>query len=77
MGPEFDCRPADCPVASLLTELPPFFLEQFVMTDFLRALRRRPAEHREVFAEFAILLVFAVAEQMAAQRERLRMRIVR
>ena len=42
------------------------------MIRFLRALRRPPAEHREVFAEFAILLVFAVAEQIAAQRARAR-----
>jgi hypothetical protein len=38
------------------------------MTKFLKALRRGPAEHREVFAEFVILLVFAVAEQRGRGR---------
>jgi hypothetical protein len=38
------------------------------MTKFLKALRRGPAAHREVFAEFVILLVFAVAGQRGRGR---------
>jgi hypothetical protein len=38
------------------------------MTRFLKALRRGQAGHREVFAEFVILLVFAVAEQRGRGR---------
>ena len=47
------------------------------MTEFLKSLRRRPGEHRDVFAEFAVLMVFVVAEHMAATRDRPRLRVVR
>ena len=47
------------------------------MTEFLRSLRRGPAEYRSVFAEFAFLLIFAFAEQVAARKSRARLRVVR
>ena len=43
------------------------------MVAFLKSLRREPEDYRSVFQEFAVLLVFAVAEQMAAAKDRLRM----
>jgi hypothetical protein len=51
--------------------------QETFMVDFLRSLRRGPGDHRDVFAEFAVLLVFVVAEQWAAARERPRLRMVR
>ena len=47
------------------------------MLRFWKSLRRGPDDHREVFADFAVLLVFAVAEQMAAAKDRPRLRVVR
>ena len=47
------------------------------MTEFLKSLRRRPGDHRDVFAEFAVLMVFIVAEHLAATRDRPRLRVVR
>jgi hypothetical protein len=47
------------------------------MFEFLRSLRQGAADHREVFAEFAVVLVFIVAEQLAARRGRARLRVVR
>ena len=38
------------------------------MIDFLKSLRREPEDYRSVFAEFAVLLVFVVAEQIAAAK---------
>jgi hypothetical protein len=45
--------------------------------EFLRSLRRGPADHRSVFTEFAVLLVFVVAESMMRAKERPRLRVVR
>jgi hypothetical protein len=47
------------------------------MINFLKSLRREPEDYRSVFAEFAIMLVFAVAEQMAAAKDRPPLRVVR
>ena len=47
------------------------------MMDFFKSLRRGPRDHRDVFAEFAVLLVFVVAEHLAGAKERPRLRIVR
>jgi hypothetical protein len=47
------------------------------MTKFLKSLRPEPEDYRSVFAEFAVLLVFAVAEQMAAAKDRPRLWVVR
>jgi hypothetical protein len=47
------------------------------MLDFFRSLRRGADEHREVFAEFAMVMIFLRAEQMAARRGRARLRVVR
>ena len=47
------------------------------MTGFFKSLRRRPGDHRDVFAEFAVLMVFIVAEHLAATRDRPRLRVVR
>ena len=47
------------------------------MGKFLKSLRREPEDYRSVFAEFAVLLVFVVAEQMAAAKDRPRLRVVR
>ena len=46
------------------------------MTKFLKSLRREPEDYRSVFAEFAVLLVFVVAEQIAA-KDKPRLRLVR
>jgi hypothetical protein len=46
------------------------------MVRLLKSLRRRPGEHREVFAEFAVQLVFLVAEHMAARKSNARLRVV-
>ena len=40
------------------------------MLKLLRSLRREPDDHRSVFAEFAVMLVFIVAEQLAAGKRR-------
>ena len=47
------------------------------MTEFFNSLRRAPRDHREVFAEFAMVLIFLRAEQMAARRGQARLRVVR
>lgn len=47
------------------------------MLEFLRSLRVRVADHREVFAEFAVLLVFVIAEQAAQAKSAARLRVVR
>ena len=47
------------------------------MLDFLRSLRVGAAGHRDVFAEFAVLLVFTIGEQLAAAKNEARMRGVR
>ena len=47
------------------------------MLQMLKSLRRRPGDHRDVFAEFAVLMVFIVAEHLAATRDRPRLRVVR
>ena len=47
------------------------------MLDFVKSLRRGPEDHREVFAEFALVLVFLRAEHMAAKRGKARLRVVR
>ena len=47
------------------------------MLDFLKSLRRGPEDHREVFAEFAMVMIFLRAEHMAAKRGGARLRIVR
>ena len=47
------------------------------MIEFLKSLRRKPGDHRSVFAEFAILMVFVVAEQLAQTRKPPRLRVVR
>ena len=47
------------------------------MTKFLKSLRREPGDYRSIFAEFAVLLVFVVAEQLAAAKDRPRLRVLR
>jgi len=47
------------------------------MIQFVKALRRAPHDHREVFAEFALVLVFLRAEHIAAKRGAARLRVVR
>ena len=47
------------------------------MIEFFRSLRRRPGDHRDVFAEFSVKLVFLLAERIAAQRRSARLRVVR
>ena len=47
------------------------------MLKILQSLRRRPGGHRDVFAEFGVLMAFVIAEQMAKGRERPRLRVVR
>lgn len=47
------------------------------MLAFLKSLRRSPEDHRQVFAEFALVLVFLRAEHMAARRGAARLRVVR
>ena len=47
------------------------------MTKFFKSLRREPDDYRSVFAEFAVLLVFVVAEQRAAAKDRPRLRVLR
>jgi hypothetical protein len=47
------------------------------MRNFLKSLRRGSGEHREVFAEFAMVLIFLRAEQLVAKKGRARLRVVR
>ena len=47
------------------------------MLDFIKTLRRGADDHREVFAEFALVLVFLRAEHMALKRGKARLRVVR
>ena len=47
------------------------------MLDFIKSLRRSPEDHREVFAEFAMLMIFLRAEHMAAKKGQARLRVVR
>jgi hypothetical protein len=47
------------------------------MLDFFKSLRRGSADHREVFAEFAMVMIFLRAEHMAARRGQARLRVVR
>jgi hypothetical protein len=47
------------------------------MLDFFKSLRRRPGDHRGVFAEFAMVLIFLRAEQAAVRRGQARLRVVR
>ena len=47
------------------------------MSDFFKSLRRGADEHRDVFAEFAMVLMFLRAEQVAASNGRARLRVVR
>jgi hypothetical protein len=39
------------------------------MLNFLRSLRRPPGDHRDVFAEFAVMIVFVVAGQWAGRKD--------
>jgi hypothetical protein len=47
------------------------------MVAFLRSLRRGAGDHRDVFAEFSVKLVFLLAERMVAARRGARLRVVR
>ncbi len=47
------------------------------MKESLKSLRRRPDDHRAVFAEFAVLMVFVIAEQLANANKRPRLRVVK
>jgi len=47
------------------------------MIGFLKSLRRGPEDHRDVFAEFALVMIFLRAEHMAAKRGGARLRVVR
>jgi hypothetical protein len=47
------------------------------MTEFFKSLRSRPGDHRDVFAEFAMVLIFLRVEQSAARRGQARLRVVR
>jgi hypothetical protein len=47
------------------------------MLDFLKSLRRGPGEHREVFAEFSMVMIFLRAEQVAMKKRQARLRVVR
>jgi len=47
------------------------------MIEFFRSLRRGPERHRAVFAEFAVLMVFVVADHLAQAQRRPRLRVVR
>ena len=47
------------------------------MIDFLRSLRRGPDGHREVFAEFAMVMIFLRAEQVAMKKGQARLRVVK
>ncbi len=43
------------------------------MLRLFRSLRRRPGDHRSIFAEFAVLMVFVVADQLVAAKDRPRL----
>jgi hypothetical protein len=47
------------------------------MLDFFKSLRRGRDDHREVFAEFAMILIYLRAEQLAAKKGKARLRVVR
>ena len=47
------------------------------MLNLFKSLRRGPDDHREIFADFAILLVFVVADHLAAKQQRPKLRVVR
>ena len=47
------------------------------MIEFFRSLRRSRADHRAVFNEFAVLMVFVIADHLAASRQRPRLRVVK
>ena len=47
------------------------------MIDLFKSLRRRPEDHRDVFAEFAMVMIFLRAEHMAAKKGQARLRVVR
>lgn len=47
------------------------------MLDFFKSLRRGRDDHREVFAEFAMTLIFLRAEQLAMRKGKARLRVVR
>lgn len=46
------------------------------MADFLRLLKRGGEHHRDVFAEFALAMIFLRTEQLAAKKGRARLRVV-
>jgi hypothetical protein len=48
-----------------------------LMMELLKSLRRPPGEHRDVFAEFAVLMAFVVAEQLVSARHKPRLRVVK
>jgi len=47
------------------------------MRDFFKSLRRGARDHREVFAEFAMMLIFLRAEHLATRKGKARLRVVR
>jgi len=47
------------------------------MVSFFKSLRRGPDEHREVFAEFAMVMIFLRAEHVAMRKGQARLRVVR
>jgi hypothetical protein len=47
------------------------------MTEFFKSLRRGPGDHRDTFAEFAMVMIFLRAEQTAARRGQGWLRVVR
>lgn len=46
------------------------------MIEFLKSLRRGPGDHRDVFAEFAVKLLFLAAERRIARKRGARLRVV-
>jgi hypothetical protein len=47
------------------------------MRKFFKSLRRGRDDHREVFAEFAMVMIFLRAEQLAMRKGGARLRVVR
>jgi hypothetical protein len=47
------------------------------MANFFKSLRRTSGDHREIFAEFAMVMIFLRAEQTAVRRGQARLRVVR
>ena len=47
------------------------------MIEFFKSLRRGPGDHREIFAEFAMVMIFLRAEQTLTKRGQARLRVVR